>query len=392
VTLDGPPDWTSQTRPAITGAGVTGSAVSPVTIELFRGPEVKLAPDLTLTAPAGAGGRFEAVPDVDLAEGAWTARATQTDGTGPGTSDPLLFAVDTTKPAEPTITSPASGAALPTAVPTVTGRAGTAAGDVPTVRLFFTGPKEDFTLTAAVAPDGTFSLAMPLLADGNYGVTAAQQDLAGNGSTGRESGFTIDTRVPDTTIDDGPAPAPGGDRNVQVIFGAGELASFHCELDGTPLAGCEPPVLVMRGLKPGKHVLTVAAEDPAGNVDPTPARAEFRIAPPKLVVPPAPLVAPRGGETRVRLRCPKTRAAGPCAGRVVLRRGGKVLSVKAAPFRIRPGRTARVRLLLNFTGQRLLFQHGRIRVEVRIVAVDGRGNVGRRTLRRTLTLPGFRGK
>ncbi|MDX6556446.1 MAG: large repetitive protein [Miltoncostaeaceae bacterium] len=387
VTLESPAEATNQKRPAFTGSGATGPAVSPVTIDLFQGPAVKATPDLSLMVPIGANGRYEAPPDVDLAEGTWTARASQGDATGVGTSEPLTFAVDTVPPVTPTITSPVLGAALPTPTPTITGRAGTAAGDNAAVALIVHGPTGDFLLTAAVGADGTFSLATPPLADGPYGVTASQQDLAGNGVTSVESGFTIDTKPPDTTIDDGPIPAPGGDRNVQVTFGGTELATFRCELDGTALAACEPPVLVLRGLKPGKHALTVAAVDPAGNVDPTPARAEFKIAPPKIAVPPGVLVAPRGGESRISLRCPSTQAAGPCVGQVVLRRGARSLSLKPATFRIRPGKTARIRLILNFTGQRLLFQHGRIAVQVRIVAADGRGNVGRKTIRRTLVLP-----
>ena len=387
VTVDSPPVGccTGSKRPAITGMAATGGAVSPVTVQLFQGPAVDDTPEFTLTAAPDAVGRYSATPSIHLADGPWTARASQSDATGEGVSEPLTFVIDTVQPA-PVITAPASGVALPTATPTITGRAGTAPGDNATVALFFTGPSGDFTLMAPVGADGAFSLTTPALPDGNYGVTAAQQDVAGNGASSVEVGFTIDTRKPNGVIEGGPVPVGGDPRSVQVSFGANELSTYRCELDGKAIAACEPPLLILRDLAPGPHELAITAVDPAGNVDPTPARLAFAIAVPKVALPPGALVV-RGGETRLALRCPTSRAAGPCSGQVVLRRGGRILSVKAATFRIRPGRTARVRLFLNFTGERLLFQHGRLAIQVRIVAADGRGNVGRKTVRRTLVLP-----
>ena len=388
VTVDSPPVGccTGDKRPAITGQGTTGVGVSPVTVQVFQGGVVDDSPELSLQAEVGTGGRYSVAPNVDLADGTWTARALQSDPTGIGTSEALTFIVDTVKPA-PTITAPTAGAAFSTSTPTITGRAGTAPGDNPSVRLFFTGPAAEFAITVPVAPDGTFSLVTPPLLDGNYGVSAAQQDVAGNGASSVESGFTVDTKAPETTIEAGPVPAAAGTRNVQVTFGASELSTYRCALDDNRLAVCEPPVVVLRDLKPGRHVLTVTAVDPAGNVDPTPARSVFTIAPPKIAVAPGALVA-TGGETGLRVRCPARKGAGPCEGRVELRRGARSILQKVGTFRIRPGKAARVKLILNDRGVDLLFKNGRIRVEVRIVAADGRGNVGRRTLRRTLTLPG----
>jgi glucose/arabinose dehydrogenase len=47
-------------------------------------------------------------------------------------------------------------------------------------------------------------------------------------------------------------------------------SKFRCELDSKPFRACSSP-LVFKHLKPGGHILQVAAVDPSGVVDPTPA-------------------------------------------------------------------------------------------------------------------------
>jgi hypothetical protein len=185
-------------------------------------------------------------------------------------------------------------------------------------------------------------------------------------------------------------PVGGDSRTVQVAFGASELSTYRCELDGTALAACAPPVLTLRGLTRGRHELVITAVDEAGNADPTPARLAFSVdlGRPKVnVVAPAAL-ATRGGEVSVRLRCPTTKAGGACVGQVTVARGRRSLSRKPARFEVAAGRTVRLALQLKDLAQTLLFRNGRVRVELRLVAADGRGNVGKRTLRRTLVLPG----
>jgi hypothetical protein len=57
-------------------------------------------------------------------------------------------------------------------------------------------------------------------------------------------------------------------------------ATFRCKLDSKPLRVCRSP-LVLRRLKPGRHLLEVAAVDATGQVDPTPQRFRWTVAPPK---------------------------------------------------------------------------------------------------------------
>ena len=55
-------------------------------------------------------------------------------------------------------------------------------------------------------------------------------------------------------------------RKARFEFSSEVGASFSCELDGKPVAGCSSPLRI-KHLKRGKHVLAVAAADAAGNVD-----------------------------------------------------------------------------------------------------------------------------
>ncbi|HEY0392278.1 MAG TPA: hypothetical protein VGC63_11265 [Solirubrobacterales bacterium] len=58
-------------------------------------------------------------------------------------------------------------------------------------------------------------------------------------------------------------------------------STFRCELDKSPLGTC-PSSRRFKSLKPGRHKLKVFATDAAGNQDPTPAVARFRVPePPK---------------------------------------------------------------------------------------------------------------
>jgi hypothetical protein len=55
-------------------------------------------------------------------------------------------------------------------------------------------------------------------------------------------------------------------------------SSFRCRLDKHPLTACSSP-LRLHAIKPGRHVLRVAAVDAAGREDPTPAVVRFEARP-----------------------------------------------------------------------------------------------------------------
>lgn len=52
-------------------------------------------------------------------------------------------------------------------------------------------------------------------------------------------------------------------------------SSFRCKLDGKPFRPCTSPKRLR--VKPGRHRFKVRAIDQAGNVDPTPATARWRV-------------------------------------------------------------------------------------------------------------------
>jgi hypothetical protein len=85
----------------------------------------------------------------------------------------------------------------------------------------------------------------------------------------------VDTVAPDTTITG--AEVRHRRRSVRFEFVADEAgATFRCRLDDRAYKSCLSPK-VYRELSLGRHVVRVKAIDAAGNVDPTPAVAAFRV-------------------------------------------------------------------------------------------------------------------
>jgi hypothetical protein len=84
-----------------------------------------------------------------------------------------------------------------------------------------------------------------------------------------------DTTAPDTAKGKGPK-AKLRKRSATFEFTSEAGASFRCTLDDTALANCASPLKLKR-LKRGKHVLSVAAVDAAGNADQTPATWKFKV-------------------------------------------------------------------------------------------------------------------
>ena len=103
--------------------------------------------------------------------------------------------------------------------------------------------------------------------------------------------------APETTIATAP-PNPQLTTTAVFTFGAtgsmGAEPEFECALDAEPFESCESPYL-LEELTPGEHSLMVRAVDQFLNVDPTPARYQWRVIAPPLeptitVVPPEPSI------------------------------------------------------------------------------------------------------
>lgn len=88
-----------------------------------------------------------------------------------------------------------------------------------------------------------------------------------------------DTTPPETTIDSGPSGATS-DSTPTFEFSSSEPGStFECRVDTAAFASCSSPHTTTP-LGDGGHTFEVRAIDPAGNVDPTPARDSFTVNPP----------------------------------------------------------------------------------------------------------------
>jgi hypothetical protein len=98
----------------------------------------------------------------------------------------------------------------------------------------------------------------------------------------------IETVAPETTIHSGPAGITT-DSTPTFGFSSNEAgSSFACRVSGGPFAPCASP-FTLPSLSGGSYTFDVRATDPAGNVDPTPARRTFSIAP---IVPSAASILP----------------------------------------------------------------------------------------------------
>jgi large repetitive protein len=203
VSINSVAAFTSNTTPALTGgAGVASGDVSSVTVTIFEGASTsgKVAVSEVVAA---AGSSWSFTPGKALAQGIYTAQATQEDKAGNlAKSSPVTFTVDTTAPAV-TINS----LATPTknATPTLSGGAGTASGDQASVTVtVYEGSSTSGKVVASetvtpAAAAWSWSLANKLL-DGTYTAQATQKDQAGN--LGKSAGmtFVLDTGAPTVSI------------------------------------------------------------------------------------------------------------------------------------------------------------------------------------------------
>jgi len=89
-------------------------------------------------------------------------------------------------------------------------------------------------------------------------------------------GSARDSTAPQTTIDRGP-PRRTRKRSARFRFSSNEPgSSFECRLDRRDFSPCESPLEFDR-LRRGRHRFEVRALDPAGNRDPSPAVARFKV-------------------------------------------------------------------------------------------------------------------
>lgn len=137
----------------------------------------------------------------------------------------------------------------------------------------------DGAAAASCSPPQSYSS----LADGSHTFSVAAVDAAGNldptPATRTWTISTADTTPPDTTITSGPSGTTTS-TTAQFAFASTESgSSFTCALDGAAAASCTSPQSYSV-LAAGSHTFSVAAVDPAGNQDQTPATWTWTVAAP----------------------------------------------------------------------------------------------------------------
>jgi Ca2+-binding RTX toxin-like protein len=140
-------------------------------------------------------------------------------------------------------------------------------------------------------PAATFACSSPYttppLADGGHVVRVAAVNAGSEtDATPASRSFTVDATPPETTITSGPAEGEVVNTDAPAFTWASNEpgATFSCIADAIPLMSCE--LAFATGAAAGSHSFSIAARDPAGNTDPTPATRTFTIsltgAPPTL--------------------------------------------------------------------------------------------------------------
>ncbi|MEY4512016.1 MAG: hypothetical protein RLZZ450_4138, partial [Pseudomonadota bacterium] len=246
---------TMDTTPTITGTGEVGATVT-----------VSLDGTSVGTAVVAADGSWTLTVGTALTPGSKVVSAVSTDLAGnTGTATPVTFVIDTDITL--TIATPASGAVLNNAMPTVSGTSEPGS----TVSLMLTDSKSAVvTATATTAQDGSWSVAITTpLANGSVTVVARAMDGAGNMAQA-SSTFTIDAGT-FVAIE---SPTAGSVVHVTTpaLTGVGEPgAALELSLDGAPLGTASvdgsgrwtftPTIPLGTGL----HTVAVVATDTNGN-------------------------------------------------------------------------------------------------------------------------------
>lgn len=196
-------ELTNTRAPTLSGTAGTEDGDHPtVTVHIYEGAETGDEPLQTRTAERGEDGKYE-LAAAPLTSGTYTARAEQSDTAGnTGRSDAVTFIVDLDAPTV-AFTAPSEGAVATGPSPVLSGTAGQADGDEPTVSLTVRSTAETVTAEGVeVSPDGTWSHTVtlqPVFDEETQDyepvtATVEQRDVAGN--TGRDTvTFTPSPRV-----------------------------------------------------------------------------------------------------------------------------------------------------------------------------------------------------
>lgn len=205
VSLEPVPSPKNNAAPTLTGAvGTAAGDSATVDVTIYKGASV--GGEVASSGEAVDEGATWSFTPTHLADGTYTARATQKDEAGnTGKSAAVTFTVDT-EPPKLTIVKPADEAVLKTSKTTFSGLAGQASGDDPSVTVnIYKGPTASGSPSQTLevtAVGGKWTTGAPGLAlkSGIYTVQAEQADAAGNIAAPTVT-FTVATDSPVVTLD-----------------------------------------------------------------------------------------------------------------------------------------------------------------------------------------------
>ena len=166
-----------------------------------------------------------------------------------------------------------------------------AANEAATISAALSGTDAaDFAITSngcasPVAPGQTCDV-MVAFAPGSTGDKSASLDLTTNdpgnpndsialSGTATAAVSTADADPPETTITRAPSRKTRKRRATVEFTASEDVSTFECSLDGRASTACTSPLSLR--VKRGRHTLTVFATDPAGNRDPSPAVARWKV-------------------------------------------------------------------------------------------------------------------
>ncbi len=211
ITSPSPESTTRNQTPPISGTTSDVVPLDQVTVTIYPGTKAEGTPaQPAMTATPSLEGFWSVTPAPALADGTYTALATQTDSlTLEAGSSTVTFRVDTTPPAvsvDP-VPSPTNNRS-----PTLEGHAGSAEGDerAVTVVVYLGEPAEGNVAASGEGipvTGGTWSYTPSSLADGTYTVQAIQRDEAGNQGVSAPVTFTVAAAPPTVTLNSPASPS-----------------------------------------------------------------------------------------------------------------------------------------------------------------------------------------
>jgi len=249
---------TNDSTPVYSGTAEAGATVEVVVDSVSIG-----------SVTVDASGHWTYTPTTPLADGAHSALARASDGTGNTSPDSNknTFTVDTTAPAAPVVTNPANGSTTNDSTPTYSGTAEAGATVAVVVDSVSIG-----SVTADASGNWTYTPSVPL-ADDSHSVKSRATDAAGNTSVDSNTNtFTLDATPPaapvvtdpangSTTNNARPVFSGTGVPNVEITVFVDIAAIGHVNADAAGNWSFTPAGDIFDGA----HTVWTQAKDAAGN-------------------------------------------------------------------------------------------------------------------------------